>query len=227
MSEKFPERCLKKLGPHQYCSYWRMLGFLLNSYVKQSSVVLDAGCGSGGHLLMMISEAEGISLDLNRQNIKKAIIHSKDHYHLSFIVGDIEKIPFRSEVFDFIICCDVLEHLINQEIAIKNLASCLRMKGKLLLATSNRLNPIMLIDSILPKQTSDKIAQMFHVTYYERTHRFNPKTLTKKLSKLGLLTEKIVIFWAPPIKVFHKILYFWIMFDRLTNIGFFKILKRK
>jgi 2-polyprenyl-3-methyl-5-hydroxy-6-metoxy-1,4-benzoquinol methylase len=70
---------------------------------------------------------------------------------MSFVVGDIEKMPFQQGVFDVIICQSVLEHVKGKEKAIGEIAFSLKRGGKILTSTTNAFSPAYFIDDILPK----------------------------------------------------------------------------
>ena len=50
------------------------------------------------------------------------------------IVGDARKIPFRSEIFDSILCTEVLEHMNEPKQVIQEINRVLKLHGKLLLS---------------------------------------------------------------------------------------------
>lgn len=93
----------------------------------------------------------------------------------------------------------------------------------------------MFIDEILLKRVSYEINRRFGAFHYERTCRFNPWNFVEKLDRYGLKVEKLLMSGYPPfgrpwiyhyskIKP-HKIFYFWIVFDKLTNFGFLRKFK--
>lgn len=236
MSSVYPE--FWRLGSYKYPMYRSKLHSLFKLYVRKSGLVLDAGCGDkGGYLHTMSTNIQGVGLDIKRTNIERLAKKSKNlHFHnLSFLVGDLEKIPFRKNIFDVIICCDVLEHVNDSEKGIKELASSLKKGGKLLTSTSNAFNPAMFVDGILPKKVSYEINRRFGVFHYERTYRLNPWNIVEKLKRYGFKVEKLLMSGYPPIGrpwIYHfskikppKIFYLWIVFDKLTNFGFLRKFK--
>lgn len=116
MSNVYPE--FWRLGSYQYPFYRSRLHSLFELYVRKSCLVLDAGCGDkGGFIVTTSTYVQGVGLDINRKNIKKSAKRSKDLqlHNVSFLVGDLEKMPFHKDVFDVIVCCDVLEHVKDSE----------------------------------------------------------------------------------------------------------------
>jgi len=171
------------LGSYKYPFYKSQLQIFLRSYIQKSFLILDAGCGPNGGYITKALNIQGIGLDISRTNVENSIKMSKEieKNELSFVVGDIAKMPFHEDTFDVIICQDVLEHVKDKENAISEIAFSLRRGGKILISTTNALNPSMFIDDILPKNVSEKIIRLFgggH--YYERERRLNPWNLKKK-----------------------------------------------
>ena len=219
------------LGSYRYPYYRGELRTLFDSYVKNSYLVLDAGCGDkGGYILKMSIYAQGVGVDIDRKNVEKSVKWSKDLqlHNLSFLVGDLEKLPFRKNLFDIIICCDVLEHLKDSQKAIEQFGFSLKRGGRLLISTSNMFNPSMFADIILPRRVSETIIRRFGGPHYhKRTFRFSPWNLAEKLNKYGLTVENLLMFGFPPLNRpwryqysairLPKIYYFWIVFNKLTN----------
>jgi ubiquinone/menaquinone biosynthesis C-methylase UbiE len=219
--------------------------------------MLDAGCGSSPWHLK-VSHARGIALDVDRKNVKEAAewcararrtakeLRKSD---LSFVVGDIENLPFQRNMFDIIVNCDVLEHVRNPEKAIQELCFSVKKMGKLIVTTSNPANPIIFLDELLPGSTSERILQLFaraytqmanahsrERAYYERHHRLSMWNLIKNLRKNGLVLETLLMFGIPPFGYISKckrhpieshqmLCCGWIVFDKLTNTRLLKMFK--
>lgn len=239
MSNVYPQ--FWNLGPYKYPVYRSKLHSLFQLYVKESSVVLDAGCGDeGGFIVRIPMNVQGVGLDIDRKNIKKSAGRARNLQldNLLFVVGDLENVPFRKNSFDVIICCDVLEHVKDSEEAISELASLLKKGGRLLICTSNAFSPALILDRMLPKKFSTIIIRGFGgAHHYDRTRRLNPWTLVEKLNRYGLKLEKLLMFGFPPFGrpwIYHyskinppRFFYFWILFDKLLKIGILKRFKEE
>lgn len=225
------------LGSYKYPFYRSQLQVLLKSYIRRSFLILDAGCGPNGGYLTEISynQVEGIGLDISRTNIENSIKNAQKigNNKLSFLIGNMEKMPFREDTFDIIICQDALEHVKDKENTISEIAFSLKRGGKILISTTNALNPSMFIDGILPKNVSEKLIRLLGGPHhYEREGRLNPWNLKKKLIKHGTRVQKLLMFGYPPIGkpwIYQysqvkppKIFYFWIIFNILTEYLLFK-----
>ncbi len=94
---------------------------------------LEVGSGIGNFTELLLEKTDVVAIDLNR----KYLSDLKRRYQESLSVGfgDIEKgeYYFKNKKFDTIVCFNVLEHIQNDEKALKNMFSLLRKRGKLLL----------------------------------------------------------------------------------------------
>jgi glycosyltransferase involved in cell wall biosynthesis len=233
----YPEKFFWHIGSYKYIQYGHVLQFLLQRYTGKKILVLDAGCGSRGGYLPTISNIDyGVGLDVKYESIKssKESVSGTLSPRISFVVSDIEKVPFRGEAFDIIICSDVVEHVEDFEKTLKEFSFCLKEKGKVFIATSNGFNPIMFIDTVLPTCFVNKITRKFGSFHYERTSRVNPWSLEKKLREHKLIVERLLMFGYPPLGNVWEFLrsppkmhYFWVFFDKLTNLNFLRKFKEE
>ena len=75
---------------------------LLQAVLKEAVRVLDVGCGTGRHLVLVRDRLRlGLGVDYERRYIQAA--HRAGAPHLHFIVGDATAIPIVA-AFDFAIC---------------------------------------------------------------------------------------------------------------------------
>lgn len=107
--------------------------------VKEGHLILDAGCGEGRHSWELIKGPYGIfSLDLDSEALVK------NYNFLKFLgevgeakgkhcvlMGNVQALPFPDQVFDHIICSEVLEHVDDQYDAMEELVRVLKPGGVL------------------------------------------------------------------------------------------------
>lgn len=99
--------------------------------------VLDAGCGGGDYILHLAqkypySVFEGLEIDpiqYQRCLTKKQDLKLNN---VNFILGDLTE-PIKSDKYDFAYSIDVLEHIENDKLALKNIYNALTTGGKFLL----------------------------------------------------------------------------------------------
>lgn len=97
--------------------------------LKTNLSILDAGSASGGNTLLLqklgfkVSSLEFSELGVDLQ-LKKGLAVTR---------GDICKIPWEASSFDAFICMDVLEHIENDELAVKELQRVLKAGGRYLI----------------------------------------------------------------------------------------------
>lgn len=88
---------------------------------KRIVKILDAGCGEGFMMKLMaanIQNAEIVGLEYTKEALAVA---EKMNPQLKYVQGDICKMPFDNASFDIVVCTEVLEHLANPRMALKEL----------------------------------------------------------------------------------------------------------
>lgn len=96
-----------------------------------SSRILDAGAGTGGTILLLKKAGFRNVIGLEKSDI--AIRYSRQR-GIKIIKGDINRLPFKKDSFDVVICLDVLYHQgVNPNLAIKEFQRVLKKEGLLYL----------------------------------------------------------------------------------------------
>lgn len=225
------------LGRHKYPFSYHIFEFQIISVAGEGDFILDAGCGFNSPILGLQHFAFAVVLDIERLNLRKLAskCNKCDLNRISFIVASVNNLPFRENVFDVVAMRDVLEHIDDIDRSLQEMAYSMKNRAKIIITTTNFLNPIMLCDSMLPGVVSQKIINRFGVSYYERKTRLNPFSMVRLLTKNSLIVKRLLMFSIPPFVTlkklsiyeyaFPKIYYFWIAFEKLTNTIITKIFK--
>jgi ubiquinone/menaquinone biosynthesis C-methylase UbiE len=141
----------------------------------KNKLLIDIGCGCGEFSLGLSSKGGvvvGVDID------KKAIIIAKNlsSRGCNFILADAQKLPFRSNVFDAICSLSCLEHVTNDDEAIKEMVRIVKSKGVVVLT----------VDTVIYKDLSFRSA----VKKYKIIHYYHLQQLINKLKRHGLKITK-------------------------------------
>lgn len=96
--------------------------------------LLDVGCGTGPMIELLTSEYPDryyTGLDLTPKMIGTA--NAKKLKNATFLVGDSENLPFKSEEFDVVICANSFHHYPNPQKFFDGVAKVLAPGGKFVL----------------------------------------------------------------------------------------------
>jgi 2-polyprenyl-3-methyl-5-hydroxy-6-metoxy-1,4-benzoquinol methylase len=101
--------------------------------------VLDiaCGCGYGSYQLANAGAQSVVGVDIKAENVA----HAKDHYrgdNLSFHQGDITTWGLPGS-YDLVVCFETIEHISSYQQALSNCRRLLKLGGKLLISSPNRL----------------------------------------------------------------------------------------
>lgn len=152
---------------------------LVRKYIADGSRVLDAGVGLGRILTPfpgLIRYGVDISLDYLRR-AKKA------GFEVAF--SRIEDMPFKDGIFDAVIACDVLEHVIDLEACCNAMLRVLRPGGILIVRVPNKDDMKAYLDEKLPYE-------FIHVRSFEVP---TLRLLFEKLHGMSYLEHSFVAPW--------------------------------
>jgi 2-polyprenyl-3-methyl-5-hydroxy-6-metoxy-1,4-benzoquinol methylase len=105
--------------------------------------VLDVGCGTGAFTIgaaLKGYETLGLSWDTRNQRVAAKRAAHCGATSARFEVCDVRYLAERTDLssaFDYIVCTENIEHIIEDQKLINEMARCLRPGGKLLLTTPN------------------------------------------------------------------------------------------
>jgi SAM-dependent methyltransferase len=107
----------------------KLLKFFLSSLrIRQSSMIIDVGCGVGSNLDLLKSmgfQVIGIDSEIYSLSFAKKCLSA-----VSLVNGNLINLPFKSNSIGLIIATDILEHLDDDIIGIKEIHRTLKQGGK-------------------------------------------------------------------------------------------------
>jgi len=101
---------------------------------------LDVGCG-GGLLAEEFAKlgCQVTGVDPSEPSLQTARAHGQQEgLEIRYVAAPAEHLPFDDDTFDFVYCCDVLEHVESVERAVAEAARVLKAGGAYLYDTINR-----------------------------------------------------------------------------------------
>lgn len=107
---------------------------------QETDVILDIGCASGRQLFLLAPRIkEGFGMDIAKSFIDKAVeVKAKKGFaNLNFVQAVVEEIPFPDNFFDKVICGEVLEHVVDKDVALRELLRVLKPGGALVVTVPN------------------------------------------------------------------------------------------
>jgi len=103
---------------------------------KTGEKILDAGCGPGLYTLYMARNGTDMyGADLSREKIESAKrISRKLNIDINFSTISIKQLLYEDEMFDKLVCSEVLEHVDDDMQAMKELTRVLKHNGSFILS---------------------------------------------------------------------------------------------
>ncbi|HET9910071.1 MAG TPA: class I SAM-dependent methyltransferase [Anaerolineales bacterium] len=179
-----------------------MIDRLIRPHLKADSKLLEVGCGAGNLLLQAtVRGSYPVALDLAKQaltfvrsRLREAKSGSEAPRDFMCIQSIGELLPLASDSFECILLSEVIEHLEQPQISIKEAARVLRPGGRLLVTTPNYRSfwPLMerAVDML---NMAPKMAGEQHIS------RFHSKSLKNLLIESGLKIDYLgTIFFLSP-----------------------------
>lgn len=123
---------------------YRILIEVINKYIIDQKDILDIGCGAGTLALYYANKGFNLlGIDISQRAVDSA--NSSARY-LNINNVKYEKMNFPYEIpnekFDFIIFTEVIEHLKDDELALKKIYSLLQLGGIVVLSTPSKNAPL-------------------------------------------------------------------------------------
>lgn len=134
----------KKIIGERNFTYLNLLP-LINKYLCGRENVLDIGCGVGTIDFFIASKGKKITgIDISYNAIEQCLINAKLlnlSAYTNFLCGDFLNLGI-GEKYDMVICLEVLEHLKEDDLAIKKIYKLLTRDGVLMLSVPSKNSPL-------------------------------------------------------------------------------------
>ena len=107
----------------------------------ENNVILDVGCATGINGKYLLKEKKALSAYGIEYNEEMALIASESNTKI--FQGDLNNFSFRKDIvrstpeFDYIFFADILEHLIEPEMVLKDLLVKLKPNGRVIISLPN------------------------------------------------------------------------------------------
>ncbi len=158
--------------------------------------VLDCGCGDGYHSitaeLVQQNKIQLIGIDVAYSAL------SANRFVKRKAVADAEALPFKNSSFDLVVCESVLEHLLAPEVFLQETFRVLQPGGRLMILTSGRWHPFMIINRWLNAATLGAAKILFYLLRRPPTSTFpafyrcnSKRVLTEQATAIGFRIESL------------------------------------
>lgn len=175
------------------------LRWVCNSIPKDRPCkILDIGCGSGifsfflakkGHTIIMIDKEERSE----KLNYRAEVINNKFGDRVSFKGSDIRFFDFSNfgSDFDYIICTEVIEHILDDNRLVNNISNVLKKGGMLLLTTPYKYYKRLLYDRVSSKEDGGHVRYGYDLNDLKEICESNGLSIVWNGFLLGYLSQKI------------------------------------
>ena len=100
--------------------------------------VLDAGCGTGYGARMLTAAGAAHVTGLDRATAVLEAARPDCPPEVELVSGDVRSLPFPDRSFELVVCFEVIEHLAEPDVALRELERVVASDGLLLVSSPNR-----------------------------------------------------------------------------------------
>jgi ubiquinone/menaquinone biosynthesis C-methylase UbiE len=151
---------------HRHEMRYDLVALAARGLVPAGGTLLDLGCGSALVADRMTDvEAHYVGLDYGGHHITyaaKRFADADQPLSTAFVQGSAEQLPFRDASVDVVVFSEVIEHLVQPELAVWEIARVLRPGGALVLTTNNASQMPLLLPTSNPFAWLEKALGAHH-----------------------------------------------------------------
>ena len=154
--------------------------------IKPGFKILDIGCGSGRHTCAAsrLEQVVAIGSDINFDDLVEARNRLTYEEKLGeqgggvwgTIVADINCLPFKPDSFDLVICSEVMEHISDQDMAVREITRVLKPDKDLVVS----------VPRYLPERICWALSEEYHKASDGHIRIYKKRQLTRLLEKAGV-----------------------------------------
>lgn len=195
---------------------------IVNSKIKSQVKVLEIGAGSGQFSRYLVKPRVKLT---TVEFVPKIVQEAKKKLkakNIKFVCADAHHLPFKANSFDLVVGNSILHHLdLNQ--ALTEIKRVLKNQGRIIFFEPNMANPQIYLERhfkflgkifknspdetaffrwVLKRELEKHGFQKVEVQPFDFLYPFTPRSLIKKVTRIGLFLEKI-----PVIKEFSGSLF--------------------
>lgn len=162
---------------------WMTLKHLMTTAKITPKNILEVGC-SAGHLSSLVAKlypkAQVYGIDI----YQPAIIEARKRFpKLKFSVADAHKLPFKDKFFDFVVCSETIEHVVEPKIVLHEISRVLKPGGLAIVEMDSGSWLFRLVWELWTRYGRGKVWKGAHL------HPFTAQELETLISGNGFLIE--------------------------------------
>jgi SAM-dependent methyltransferase len=152
-------------------------------------LALDIGSGTGYTTRRVFGDRPTVCLDLHAATLRHAratMASTPDAFPRLYVVGEATALPFKPGVFRFVLCSEVLEHLEDDDVAVRELSRVLASDGRAVITVPHTgLGFTSFLDLLGVKTVHDFPGPEYHVR-----PGYDERSLLRLLARHGLYAER-------------------------------------
>jgi len=181
----------------QWVQFEQSTSDLIKKYSRENDTILDAGVGMG-RLLSHFPYLKRYGFDISFGYLELA---QKKGIEVCYTL--VEELPYKQDFFDIVVCTDMLEHVLDLNLSVRNLLNVLKKSGILIVRVPYRENLYGYLPELCPYK-------YVHVRNFDENSLkllferiFECKVV--EITYAGYYPEKGRLKWSLPLFIGHSI----------------------